>query len=59
MRSILDKKGVPYILELNTIPGMTPTSLLPIAAKKDGIDFDDLVLEIISTANLDNQGNQL
>ncbi len=55
--AILDEKGEPYILELNTIPGMTPTSLLPMAAKKDGMDFDDLVLEIISTAQLDNQGN--
>ncbi len=56
--AILDDKGSPYVLELNTIPGMTPTSLLPMAAKKDGIDFDDLVLEIISTSQLDNQGNQ-
>ncbi len=55
---ILDDKGKPFVLELNTIPGMTPISLLPMAAKKDGIDFADLVLEIISTAQLDNQGNQ-
>ncbi len=56
---ILDEKNTPYVLELNTIPGMTPTSLLPMAAKKDGLDFDDLVQEIVSTAKLDNQGNQL
>ena len=55
---ILDENNTPYVLELNTIPGMTPTSLLPMAAKKDGLDFDELVLEIVSTAQLDNQGNQ-
>jgi D-alanine-D-alanine ligase len=55
---ILDEKNTPYVLELNTIPGMTPTSLLPMAAKKDGLEFDDLVQEIVSTAQLDNQGNQ-
>ena len=55
--AILDENGTPYILELNTIPGMTPTSLLPKAAKVEGTNFEDLVLEIISTAQLDNQGN--
>ncbi len=51
--AILDDKGVPYILEMNTIPGMTPTSLLPMAAKEMGLDFDDLVIEILRTAQLD------
>jgi D-alanine-D-alanine ligase len=50
---ILDDEGTPYVLEMNTIPGMTPTSLLPMAALKMGIDFDDLVLEILKTAQLD------
>jgi len=50
---ILDDEGTPYVLEMNTIPGMTPTSLLPMAARKMGIDFDDLVLEILKTAQLD------
>jgi len=50
---ILDSNGVPYVLEMNTIPGMTPTSLLPMGAKKAGIEFDDLALEILSTAQLD------
>ena len=45
---ILDQRGVPMILEVNTIPGMTPTSLLPEAAKHVGISFDDLVLQICS-----------
>lgn len=51
--AILDSAGMPYILEMNTIPGMTPTSLLPMAAKQMGMSFDDLVMEILSTAQLD------
>ena len=50
---ILDDKGTPYVLEMNTIPGMTPTSLLPMAALKMGMEFDDLVVEILKTAKLD------
>jgi D-alanine-D-alanine ligase len=50
---ILDGKGTPQVLEMNTIPGMTPTSLLPMAAKEMGIEFDDLVVEILKTAQLD------
>ena len=50
---ILDSKGVPYALEMNTIPGLTPTSLLPIAAKQSGLGFDDLVVEILKSAHLD------
>ena len=50
---ILDGKGTPQVLEINTIPGMTPTSLLPMAAQKMGMEFDDLVVEILKTAQLD------
>jgi D-alanine-D-alanine ligase len=53
---ILDAKGVPYVLEMNTIPGMTQTSLLPMAAKKSGIEFDDLVIEILKFAQLNCEG---
>ncbi len=49
---ILDK-GTPYVLEMNTIPGMTPTSLLPMAARQAGLEFDDLVIEILKSAQLD------
>jgi D-alanine-D-alanine ligase len=49
---ILDDIGTPYVLEMNTIPGMTPTSLLPMAALKMGMEFDDLVVEILKTAKL-------
>jgi D-alanine-D-alanine ligase len=45
---ILDKKDkIPYVLELNTSPGMTDTSLLPMSAKEAGISFEELVNEII------------
>jgi len=50
---ILDGDGVPQVLEMNTIPGMTPTSLLPMAAREMGLEFDDLVVEILKTAQRD------
>ncbi|MGC8667361.1 MAG: D-alanine--D-alanine ligase family protein [Chthonomonadales bacterium] len=40
----------PYVLEVNTIPGMTPTSLLPEAAKAAGISFPQLLDRIIGYA---------
>jgi D-alanine-D-alanine ligase len=43
----------PYLLELNTSPGMTGHSLVPIAAKASGLPYEDLVLEILSTARLE------
>ena len=42
----------PYLLELNTSPGMTSHSLVPIAARAAGLDYADLVLEILSDAAL-------
>ncbi len=46
---ILDKKKeIPYVLELNTSPGMTDTSLLPMAAEEAGMSFEDLIEEIIN-----------
>ena len=50
---ILNDAGIPFVLEMNTVPGMTPTSLLPMAAQKMGLEFDDLVVEILKTAQLD------
>jgi D-alanine-D-alanine ligase len=41
-----------YCLEVNTIPGMTETSLLPKAARQAGIDFDELVQRILEDAGL-------
>lgn len=47
---ILSKKGIPYILDVNTIPGLTETSLLPDAAKGKGITFENLCEKIINLA---------
>ncbi|MEK7184157.1 MAG: D-alanine--D-alanine ligase, partial [Patescibacteria group bacterium] len=44
---ILSADGTPYVLELNTIPGMTPSSLLPEAAAEAGIDYPALCKHII------------
>jgi len=44
---IIDKKGLPWVLEVNTIPGMTETSLLPDEARAAGLSFGGLILEII------------
>ncbi len=47
---ILDASGIPYVLEVNTIPGMTETSLLPKIARLAGLEFPDLVEEILKEA---------
>ncbi len=46
----VDPAGQPYVLEVNTIPGMTETSLLPQAAREAGIGYDELVEMILSSA---------
>ncbi|MCF7821321.1 MAG: D-alanine--D-alanine ligase [Mariprofundaceae bacterium] len=46
--------GEPVILEINTIPGMTETSLLPKAAAQAGIGFDELCCLILAAATLDS-----
>ena len=43
-----EKTGKPYLLEMNTSPGMTSHSLVPMAAKAAGIEFADLVLWLLS-----------
>ncbi len=48
----VDPAGNLFFLEANTIPGMTETSLLPKAAKFDGMTFDELVEEILEDAGL-------
>ena len=46
----LDAKGQPAVLEVNTIPGMTSRSLLPMAAQKAGIGFEQLCDQLIRMA---------
>jgi D-alanine-D-alanine ligase len=45
-----EKDRIPYVLELNTSPGMTDTSLLPMAAQEAGISFEELVDKIVKMA---------
>lgn len=47
---MLDADGVPNLLEVNTVPGMTDHSLVPMAARVDGIDFDALCGQILATS---------
>ena len=48
---IVDEKNQPWLIEVNTVPGMTSHSLVPMAAKQAGLSFDDLVLDILSAAS--------
>lgn len=48
---LLDKEHRPYLLEVNTVPGMTSHSLVPMAAKQSGLDFNHLVLQILETTD--------
>ena len=49
---MLDAQGRPWLLEVNTIPGMTDHSLVPMAARARGISFEDLVVRILDTAHV-------
>ena len=50
----LNDEGQHYLLEINTLPGMTSTSLLPKAAKAAGLEFPELIDTIIKIASLNN-----
>jgi D-alanine-D-alanine ligase len=47
---IVSGDGTPYVLEVNTLPGMTGTSLLPKIAESEGMSFKDLIEEVIKIA---------
>ena len=49
---MVDAKGNAYLLEMNTIPGMTDHSLVPMGARAAGISFDQLVLKILEQARV-------
>ncbi len=49
---LMDDKGNHYFLEINTSPGMTDHSLVPMAAKAAGISFEQLVVRILELANV-------
>ncbi|MFL6501113.1 MAG: hypothetical protein ACJ8LL_10445, partial [Candidatus Udaeobacter sp.] len=54
--AILSEDGRPYILEINTIPGMTEASLLPEAAAAAGIAYPDLCARIIALSRRRQRG---
>ncbi len=47
---LLDSEEQPWLIEVNTVPGMTSHSLVPMAAKQAGINFDELVLRILDNS---------
>ncbi|MGE5152647.1 MAG: D-alanine--D-alanine ligase [Bdellovibrio bacteriovorus] len=47
---MVDTEGQPFLLEINTVPGMTDHSLVPMAARVAGLDFDALVRRILETS---------
>ena len=49
---MLDKRGRPYLLEINTSPGMTDHSLVPMAAKAVGLSYEDLCVRILEGAHV-------
>ena len=53
---ILSEEGIPYILEINTIPGLTATSLLPMAARYQGFSFTGLCRRLVELALAEQGG---
>jgi D-alanine-D-alanine ligase len=49
---LMDEAGKPYLLEVNTSPGMTDHSLVPMAARQAGISFEQLVLHVLELAGV-------
>ena len=47
---MMDVSGRPLLIEINTVPGMTGHSLVPMAARAAGIDFDELVVRVLETS---------
>ena len=50
---MLRADDVPYVLEVNTVPGMTATSLVPKLAESNGVPFDKFVLSLLDSAQTD------
>jgi len=54
---MLDREGRPWFLEVNTSPGMTDHSLVPMAARHAGIAFEELCVRILGMATLTGLGD--
>ncbi|CDQ19473.1 D-alanine--D-alanine ligase [Halobacillus karajensis] len=50
---IINEKQEPMILEVNTLPGMTPTSLFPDSAQEIGLSYDDLIQKFVELSHKD------
>jgi len=44
----------PYLLEINTSPGMTSHSLVPMSAKAAGMSYEDLCMHLLASASLEH-----
>ncbi len=53
---LVDQQGKPWLLEMNTSPGMTDHSLVPMSARASGVEYDQLVLNIAASARLKASG---
>jgi D-alanine-D-alanine ligase len=49
---MLDKRGRPFLLEVNTSPGMTDHSLVPMGARAVGISYEDLCVQVLELAHV-------
>lgn len=49
----IDKQGNPFVLEINTLPGCTETSLFPKSAAKVGFSFEHIIQTLVESATLD------
>ena len=49
----------PFLLEMNTSPGMTSHSLVPMSARAAGIGYEDLCLRVLASATLDTPAHAL
>ncbi len=57
--AMMREDGSFVLLELNTSPGMTPHSLVPMAAREAGMSYEDLVIRVLESAGLDRISKEL
>ncbi len=56
---LIDSEGQAFLIEVNTVPGMTSHSLVPMAAKQAGLSFEQLVVQILATSLTFNNATEL
>jgi D-alanine-D-alanine ligase len=49
---MLNRRGRPFLLEVNTSPGMTDHSLVPMAARAVGLSYEELCVKILESAHV-------